>query len=123
MLRVAIIGMGPIGNRHADCYRAIPGCDVVGVCDRVAERADAASARTGAPAYYDAREMLDKAKPDICAVTTGGYEYASGHCVPTMQAIEAGCRVLGEKPISNDIAEAEEMVAAARKKACATESI
>jgi predicted dehydrogenase len=33
-----------------------------------------------------------------------------------MQALEAGCHVLCEKPISNDIPEAEEMVALAREK-------
>jgi predicted dehydrogenase len=33
-----------------------------------------------------------------------------------MQALEAGCHVLGEKPISNEIAKAEEMVASARAK-------
>jgi predicted dehydrogenase len=33
-----------------------------------------------------------------------------------MQALEAGCHVLGEKPISNDIAQAEKMVAKARAK-------
>ena len=33
-----------------------------------------------------------------------------------MQALEAGCHVLGEKPICNEIARAEEMVAKAREK-------
>lgn len=116
MQRVAIIGMGPIGNRHADCYRAIAGCELVGVCDRLAERADAALARSGVPAFYDAAEMLAQVQPDLCSVTTGGYEYGSDHYEPTMQALEAGCHVLGEKPISNDIAQAEEMVALAGRK-------
>ncbi|MGI6460989.1 MAG: Gfo/Idh/MocA family protein [Candidatus Hydrogenedentales bacterium] len=119
MQRVAIIGMGPIGNRHADCYRAIPGCELVGVCDRIAERADAASTRLGVPAFYDAAEMLKQVQPSLCAVTTGGFEYGSDHYEPTLQALEAGCHVLGEKPISNDIAQAEEMVAlAGRKNLC-----
>src|SRR6185436_18056072 len=45
---------------------------------------------------------------------TGGAEYGSDHSAPTLQALEAGCHVLGEKPISNNIEEAEEMVAKAR---------
>ena len=60
--------------------------------------------------------MLDALKPDVCSITTGGYEYGSDHYAPTMQALEAGCHVLGEKPISNEIAKAEEMVAKARAK-------
>jgi predicted dehydrogenase len=51
-----------------------------------------------------------------CAANAGGYEYGSDHYLPTMQALEAGCNVLGEKPISNEIAKAEEMVAKAREK-------
>jgi len=116
MLKVCVIGMGPIGNRHADMYKADPLARLVGVCDIIQERADAAAARLGVPPFYDAQEMLDALKPDVCSVATGGYEYGSDHYLPTMQALEAGCHVLCEKPISNDIAQAEEMVARAREK-------
>ncbi|MBV9850984.1 MAG: Gfo/Idh/MocA family oxidoreductase [Armatimonadetes bacterium] len=116
MLKVGVIGMGPIGNLHADIYRADPLAQLVGVCDRDKDRAQAAAARLGVPAFADARAMLDALRPDVCSVTTGGYEYGSDHYEPTMQALEAGCHVLGEKPISNDISMAEEMVALARRK-------
>jgi predicted dehydrogenase len=116
MLRVCVIGMGPIGNRHADLYKADPLAELVGVCDIIPERADKAGARLGVPAFYDARKMLDALKPDVVSVTTGGQEYGSDHYEPTIQAIEAGCHVLGEKPISNVIEEAEEMVARAKEK-------
>ena len=116
MLRVCVIGMGPIGNRHADNYKRDELAELIGVCDIVKERADAAGARLGVKAYYDAEKMLAELKPDLCSVTTGGYEYGSDHYAPTMIALEAGCHVLGEKPISNEIARAEEMVAKAREK-------
>jgi predicted dehydrogenase len=116
MLRVCVIGMGPIGNRHAGIYKEDELAELVGVCDILHDRADAAAARLSAPGFYDAREMLDKLRPDLCSVTTGGYEYGSDHYQPTMQALAAGCHVLCEKPISNEIAEAEEMVAFAREK-------
>ena len=115
MLRVAVIGMGPIGNRHARLLKEDELAELVGVCDILHDRADAAAARLGAPAFYDAREMLDALEPDVCHVTTGGEEYGSDHCRPTLQALEAGCHVLGEKPISNVIAEGEQMVARARE--------
>jgi len=116
MLRVCVIGMGPIGNRHADIYRENPLAELVGVCDRDRERADKAAARHVVPAFEDAPRMLDDLRPDVVSVTTGGYEYGSDHHEPTMQALAAGCHVLGEKPISNDIAKAEQMVALAREK-------
>ena len=116
MQRVCVIGLGPIGNRHCDMYKLSPLVELVGVCDIIKERADAASERLGVQAYYDVETMLKTVQPDICSVATGGEEYGGDHHLPTMQALEAGCHVLGEKPISNQIPEAEEMVAKAKEK-------
>ena len=116
MLRVCIIGMGPIGNRHADVYQSDPLAELVGVCDILPARVDAAEARLGVRAFYNAQEMLAALKPDLCSITTAGIENGGDHHLPAIQALEAGCHVLCEKPISNEIPKAEEMVAKARKK-------
>jgi predicted dehydrogenase len=116
MLRVCVIGMGPIGNLHADIYKKNTLVELVGVCDIIPERAEKAGTRLGVPWYLDAEEMLSELKPDLCSVATGGYEYSSDHYKPTIQALSAGCHVLCEKPISNEIAPAREMVALAKKK-------
>ncbi len=114
-LRVGVIGMGPIGNRHAKIYREREDVELVGVCDRLRDRADAGAGRHGVPAYYSVPELLSRARPDAVSVATGGEEYASDHYEPTLQALRAGCHVLGEKPISNRIDQAEEMVALGRE--------
>jgi predicted dehydrogenase len=108
--------MGPIGNRHARIYKEDALAELVGVCDIQKDRADAAASRLSVPAFYDAAKMLGALNPDVVSVTTGGYEYGSDHYEPTMVALEAGCHVLGEKPISNEIDKAERMVALARQK-------
>src|SRR4051812_19834063 len=100
MLGVAVIGMGNIGNLHSRMYQANPLAQLIGVCDKLKDRADAASKRYNVPAFYDVDKMLRELKPDVVSITTGGYEYGSDHYEPTMQALEAGCHVLGEKPIS-----------------------
>ncbi len=110
MLRVCVIGMGPIGNLHADIYKGDPLARLAGVCDIRADRAEAAGQRLGVPHYLSAQQLLDAQKPDLCSVTTGGYEYSSDHYEPTLQALRAGCHVLCEKPICNEIDKAEEMV-------------
>ena len=115
MLRVCVIGLGPIGNRHADIYVENPLSELVGVCDIDETRANAAAQRLGVTAFYNVQKMLEERKPDVVSVATGGYEYSSDHYAPTIQALEAGCHVLGEKPISNNIAHGEEMVAKARE--------
>ncbi len=116
MLRVCVIGMGPIGNIHATMYKEDPLAELVGVCDWDKARADAGATKFGTRAFYDVQQMLETLQPDICSVTTGGKEYGSEHYLPTIQALEFGCHVLGEKPISNEVEEGEEMVAKAQAK-------
>ena len=115
VIKACVIGMGPIGNLHADVYRSDDLADLVGVCDVDAERAKAAGERLGAPWFERADEMLTALNPDVCSVATGGYEYGGDHYEPTLQALRAGSHVLCEKPICNDVARAEEMVGVARE--------
>jgi predicted dehydrogenase len=115
-LRTCVIGTGPIGNLHADIYRSDELCELVAVCDIVEERARAAGERLGVPWFKSAPEMLAALAPNVCSIATGGYEYGSDHYEPTVQALDAGCHVLCEKPICNEVDKAEEMVRVAREK-------
>ncbi|MFH1570406.1 MAG: Gfo/Idh/MocA family oxidoreductase [Gemmatimonadota bacterium] len=115
MQRVAVIGLGPIGNRHADIYSQMDGAELVAVCDIDRARADATAARLKVPAYYSVEQMLGAVELDMASVATGGEEYGSDHHRPTVQALRAGLHVLCEKPICNEIGPAEEMVAVARE--------
>ncbi len=114
-VRVAVVGAGPIGNLHARLYKEDALADLVGVCDRVPARASEAGGRYGVPHFTDTQAMLRALRPDMVSVATGGYEYSSDHYEPTMQALAQGCHVLCEKPISNDLKHAREMVALARQ--------
>jgi len=116
MLRAAVIGLGPIGtNNHCKAYTTCSEAELVGACDIIPERADAAGKRYDIPVWYDAQKMLDELKPDIVSVATGGFEYASDHYEPTLQALRAGCHVLTEKPICNDLRKGAEMVRVAEE--------
>ncbi len=115
-LKIGIVGLRGIGNQHADCHIADPLADLVAVCDVVKERADETAAKHGVRAYYKLSDMLANEELDIVDVTTGGFENGSWHYEPAMEAIEAGKHVHVEKPLSNNILEAREMVAAAAKK-------
>ncbi len=112
-LKVGLVGMRGIGNTHARAHTADPLSELVAVCDIIEERADAAAETYGVPAYYSLRDMLRNEDLDVVDVTTGGYENGSWHFEPAMEALEAGKHVLVEKPISNDIDEARQMVAKA----------
>lgn len=116
-LKVGIVGMGGIGNTHAGCYKKDELAELVAVCDVIKEKADVAAEKWGVKAFYSLKEMLN-AHPelDIVDVTTSGYENGSWHYTPAMEAMVAGKNVLVEKPISNEITEAREMVRFAAQK-------
>ena len=115
-LRTAIVGMGGIGNTHARIYAEHPDTEVVAVCDIIPEKSDKAAEAYGCQGFYSVQALLESGiEFDIASVTTAGVENGGDHYEPTMQLLAAGCAVLGEKPISNDIPEAEEMVALARE--------
>jgi len=112
-LKVGIVGLRGIGNKHAECHAADELSELVAVCDVVESRADEAAKKYGVKAYYDIGDMLDGEELDVVDVTTGGLENGSWHYEPAMTALEAGKNVLVEKPLSNDIGEARDMVAVA----------
>ena len=115
-LKVGLVGMGGIGNTHADCHMKDALADLVAVCDVIKEKADAAAEKHGVKAYYTLKDMLSNEDLDVVDVTTSGYENGSWHFEPTMEALEAGKDVLCEKPLSNNIDEAREMVRFAANK-------
>ena len=116
-LNVAIVGLGSIGNTHARVYQKRDDVKMVAVCDIIKERADKASAAYGCPAFYSVQSMLKSGiKIDAASMATAGKENGGDHYQPTMELLEAGIPTLGEKPISNEIAKAEAMVALAKKK-------
>ena len=115
-LKVAIVGMGGIGNVHAGCYVKDPLAEIVAVCDIIPERADRAAAKHGVKAYYSVQEMLAAEQLDAVSVASAGVENGGDHYVPVMECLDAGLHVLGEKPISNEIERAREMVAKAQEK-------
>ena len=110
MLKVAVIGLGNIGNTHAPIYMANEKTQLVAVCDIIKERADKAAARYGVKAYYSVADLLQNEELDAVSVTSAGVENGGDHYEPTMQCLEAGLNVLGEKPISNNIENARQMV-------------
>lgn len=116
MLKVAVVGLGGIGNTHARFYNENEEVELVGVCDIQQDRADKAAQTHGVKAYYSIDELLQSAEFDAVSVCSAGVENGGDHYTPTMQVLEAGKHTLTEKPISNNIEHAREMVAKAKEK-------
>jgi len=117
MIQVAIVGTGNIGNTHARCYQANKNVKIIAVSDVLREKADKAAAAYDCKAFSSVREMLASGmRIDAASVATAGKENGGDHYEPTMELLAAGIPVLGEKPISNELSKAREMVALAKKK-------
>ncbi len=108
-LNVGVIGVGHLGRHHARLLAAIPGVNLVAVADLMLERAQAATAGTGAEAITDYRTMLDRVKAVSIAVPT------VDHLKVARLFLERGIAVLVEKPMAASMAEATEMVALAKR--------
>jgi predicted dehydrogenase len=110
-LRAAVVGCGHIATAHLAVLRRLRGVRIVGVCDLDPAAAHRAAALAGGcAAYTELRSLLDQARPDVVHVLTP----PTAHRQPTLDAIEAGCHVLVEKPMAVTTGEAEEMLEAAR---------
>jgi UDP-N-acetylglucosamine 3-dehydrogenase len=116
MLRVAVVGVNKIGKIHCEYYSRNPETQLTAVCDLMEDRAIAAAKQFGSKAYTDLKILLEKENVDMVSVATAGEENGSHHYAPVITAIKAGKDVLVEKPISNSIEEAREMVRLAAEK-------
>lgn len=116
-LKVAVVGLGNIGNIHARIYSEHPDTEIVAVCDIIPEKSDIAAEKYGCQGFYSVQDMLNSnLQIDAVSMATAGVENGGDHYTPTMELLRAGIPVLGEKPISNDVAKAKEMVALAKEK-------
>ncbi len=106
-LRAAVIGVGYLGRFHAQKYQSNPLVDLVGVVDASAERAAEIAAEVGSKAYTDYRELLPLVDLVSIVVPTQFHYQVARDC------FLAGCHVLLEKPVTQTVAEAEELIALA----------
>ncbi len=115
MLKVAIVGMGNIGRTHAKVYQEHADTEIVAVCDMVEAVAQAGGDLLGVPHFTSVSDLLASGlRVDMASVCTAGKENGGDHYAPTMALLGGGIPVLGEKPISNELPKAREMVALAK---------
>ena len=106
-LKVAVIGVGHLGQHHARIYTELPGVELVAVADVAEGRRREVGGRLRVPAVADYRTLLGKVDAVSVAVPT------RLHHEIARDFLLAGSDVLVEKPITRTLAEADDLIAAA----------
>ncbi|WP_426129654.1 Gfo/Idh/MocA family protein [Pararhizobium sp. PWRC1-1] len=108
-VRVLVAGLGNMGRSHALAYHNNPGFEIVGLVNR--SKPVLAPELGGYTIHPDFATALNELKPDLCSICT----YSDSHADYAVMAFEAGCDVFIEKPLATTVADAERVVAAAKK--------
>jgi predicted dehydrogenase len=106
-LKVAVVGVGHLGQHHARIYTELPGVELVAVVDTAEGRRREVAGRLKVPDVGDYRELLHTVDAVSVAVPT-----LSHHQI-ARDFLLAGSDVLVEKPITRTLAEADDLIAAA----------
>lgn len=102
MIRFAVIGAGRIGQVHARAVASHPQAELALVCDPFEANAKALAEQYKVPFVLDADDVFTS---DVDAVIIGSPTPL--HVEHILGAVRAGKRVLCEKPVALDLAEAE----------------
>jgi predicted dehydrogenase len=108
--RIAVLGCGYWGMNYVRVLSELPDAEIAAVCDQRTARLDEVARRfPGVPLTTEIGEALARPDVDAAVVCT----QAATHRDVAGRAIEAGKHVLVEKPLTVDVDDADELVAAA----------
>lgn len=109
-LRVGVVGASFGGSVHVPAFAAQGRFDVVALASPN-RAADVAKARKIPHAFTSVDDMLASVELDVVSIASPPFE----HRTAVLAAFARGLHVLCEKPFALDVAEAEELVAAATR--------
>ena len=109
-LRTAVVGVGRFGRFHAEKYARIQGSELVAVADVDHARAKEVAGKYGVSPVFDFRDLLGRVDVVSIAVPT------ALHYAVAKPFLENGVHVLVEKPITDDLAKADELIRLAKDK-------
>jgi predicted dehydrogenase len=109
-LRVGVIGVGYLGQHHARVFSGIEGVELAGIADIDESKAAGMAEKYGCrffPGYMDLAEACE-----VLSIVTP----TTTHHAIAMDCLHAGKDLFIEKPITERLDEAQDIIAAAEKK-------
>jgi predicted dehydrogenase len=104
-----VVGVGSLGQHHARIYAALPGAELAGIYETSDARAAEICTRLNCRRFATLAELGEACDAISIVVPT------DRHAAVALPLLRQGCHLLIEKPICASLAEAEEVVAAARQ--------
>lgn len=104
-VRLAVIGAGLIGAKHAQLVCAHDMCSLVGICDKDRSRKVVAD-RCQVPFYTSVDELIEKERPSGAIIATPNSHHASA----AEACMKRSVHVLIEKPIADTLEQAKHIV-------------
>lgn len=111
-LRVGVIGVGSMGQKHTRVLSLLKDIELVGVADINVERGLDTASKYRVRFFEDYHDLLSHVDA-VCVAVPTLLHYSVG-----MTCLQAGIHVLIEKPIAASISEAESLVNAAAESRC-----
>ncbi len=108
-IKIAVVGAGRMGKLHARVVSEMSEADLVGVADANAASAEAVAAQRNCKACVEPADLVADADAAIIAVPT------VAHADAARPFLAAGKSVLIEKPLTQDLAVGEELIALAKQ--------
>lgn len=106
-VNITIVGLGAVAQEHIKIWRKMSKVTVTAVCDSNKQRAKETAKTWKIPAYYsDLTQTLPKQPISIVDICTP----PQAHCSLILQALEAGCHVIVEKPLTMTTDEAKTII-------------
>jgi len=113
-MNVAFVGCGEIARAHAVHVQADKRSHIIAVCDQDLRRAEVLARDFQVPnVYKNLSELLQQQRPDVVHVLTPPHTHAGA----AIEAMQARCHVLVEKPMALSVKEADAMIEAAQRHA------
>ncbi|BBH18943.1 oxidoreductase [Paenibacillus baekrokdamisoli] len=111
--KIIVAGCGGMSNAWLDYATERENAEIVGLVDIYEESAKAMAAKRGltVPTFTDLSEALKETDANLVFDVT----IPSSHKVIVTTAMQAGCNVLGEKPMAESYTDAEEIVATSKQ--------
>ena len=111
-VRLGVVGCGGFGLFALQQFTQVPGVTLAGMAGTHRPASLAAAARFGVENVEDLGDLLRRDDVDVVYVATPPFL----HYPQAMAALEAGKHVIVEKPLALTVAQADELVAVARRR-------